>query len=112
MNRWWMIYRLGDGGVEALTLPCFGGKALALFGHEEEAQIFLWSLGSERSHGGWRIRESRSGEVASVLCGPCMNVERVTLDPPPTMGAGWTVMLASVDRDEFLVHLSKQYALR
>jgi hypothetical protein len=61
-----MICRSGIGGVEAMTLRCCGGEALPLFGHEEEAEIFLWSLGSERSYSGWWIRESRCGEVAFV----------------------------------------------
>jgi hypothetical protein len=100
---WWLICRSAAGGIEVLTLPCCGGEALVLFGHEEEAELFLWSLGTEGS-GGWRIKESRCGEVASVLLGPCANVQRVVLDPPPVMMACWTVALASMDRDDFLAH--------
>ncbi len=105
VDWWWMICRSGAGGVEALTLPCFGGRALALFGHEEEAGLFLRSLGVEASDVGWRVRESRCGEVASVLYGPCANVQRVVLDPPQAMSAGWTLALASVHRGDFLARL-------
>ena len=87
-----------------MTLSRCGGEALALFGYAEEAELFLRSLGTEVS-GGWRIRESRCGEVASVLYGPCARVERVTLDPPPTMPTSWAVALASMERDDFLAHL-------
>ena len=104
-GEWWMICRSGVGRVEAMTLPCWGGEALALFGHEEEAEIFLRSLGAGGSSGDWWVRESRCGEVASVLCGPCANAQRVTLDPPPAMPGGWMVEIASVDRGAFLAYL-------
>jgi hypothetical protein len=75
LAAWWMICRPAKGGVEVKTVTCQVGRALALFGHEEEAGLFLWSLGDEGYDAGWRIRKSRCGEVASVLCGPCANVE-------------------------------------
>jgi hypothetical protein len=73
---WWMICRPAKGGVEVKTVPCHGGRALALFGLKEEAGWFVWSLGDEGHDARWRIRESRCGEVASVLCGSCAKVER------------------------------------
>ena len=103
--EWWMICRPVTGDVEAMTLPCCSGKALALFGHEEEAELFLRSLGAEGLRGGWRVREGRRGEVVSVLCGPCAHVQRVVLDPPPAMADDWTVALASVRRGDFLARL-------
>ena len=44
-----------------------GGEALAVFGHEEEAEMYLglWAPGD-----GWRAREIGAGELASVLRGP------------------------------------------
>jgi hypothetical protein len=47
LAAWWMICRPAKGGVEAKMVPCHGGRALALFGHEEEAGLFLWSLRDE-----------------------------------------------------------------
>ena len=79
-------------------------RALALFGHGE-AGLFLWSLRDEGYGAGWRIRESRCGELVSVLCGPCANAERVVLDPLPAMVADGTAALASVDRASFLASL-------
>ena len=51
---------LVDGGSR-------GGEALAVFGHEEEAEMYLglWAPGD-----GWRAREIGAGELASVLRGP------------------------------------------
>jgi hypothetical protein len=105
MVAWWMICRSAKGGVEVMTVPCRGGQALALFGHDEEAELFLWSLGEEGYGAGWRIRESHSGEVASVLYGPCVNVGGVVLDPLPAMVADGTAALASVDRLGFVTSL-------
>ena len=85
-----------------MTIPCRGGRALALFGHGEEAELFLGTFGDEGFDAGWRIRESRCGEVASVLCGPCADVERVVLDPLPAMVADGLAALVSVDRDGFM----------
>jgi hypothetical protein len=100
---WWMICRSVGGRVEAMTVCCYGGEALVLFGREEEAELFLRSLGAEGGDVGWRIRESRCGEIASVLCGPCANAERVVLDPLPAMVAdGTAALLASVDRVSFM----------
>ena len=44
-----------------------GGEALAVFGHGEEAEMYLglWAPGD-----GWRAREFGAGELASVLRGP------------------------------------------
>ena len=105
MTAWWMICRSVGGRVEAMTVPSYGGEALALFGHEEEAELVLWSLGGEGSVAGWRIRESRCGEVASVLCGPCAGVERVVLDPLPAMVADGRAELVSMDRVGFMAGL-------
>ena len=99
-----MIWRSVGGRVETMTVPCYGGEALVLFGHEEEAKLFLRSCGADYD-AGWRIRESRTGEVASVLCGPCANVERVVLDPPPMTVAEGLAALASTDRAGFVAYL-------
>jgi hypothetical protein len=88
-----------------MTVPCYDGQALALFGHEQDAGLFLRSLENEDPDAGWRSRETRCGEVASVLCGPCANAERVVLDPLPASVADGTAALASVDRVNFVASL-------
>jgi hypothetical protein len=104
-GRWWMICRSGAGRVEAMTLPCGGEEALALFGHKKEAELFLRSLASDGPESGWYIREGRRWEVASVLYGPCADAKRVVLDPMPAMVAEGTATLVSVDRVTFVARL-------
>lgn len=82
---WWMISRCEGGKAEVLTISRNGKDVLPLFSHEEEAELFLWSAGPGD---GWRARESRRGEILSLLCGPCSTLERVALDPLPEP---WTV---------------------
>ncbi len=101
--RWWVICRSGTGGVETMTLPCGGEEALALFGHEEEAELYLWSLAFEGLENGWYVRESRRGEIASVLYGA--NARRAALDPLPMMAEEGTIELVSLDRFDFVVGL-------
>ena len=99
-GTWWWIS--GSAGVptEAITVPYGGREALALFGHREDAALFLWSLGEGISGTGWRIRESRSGEIASLLIGS--RAVAVALDPPPGAASDGTGALVSVGRHEFL----------
>lgn len=97
---WWMICRSAQDGLEAMTLPCGGEEALALFGREEEAGLFLLSLGAEGSGDGWRIRESQRAEVASILYDA--SVGRVVLDPSWVMVDEGMAELASVDRAGFV----------
>ena len=101
--KWWMICRYGVDRPEAMTLPRGGGRALALFCHEEEAELFLWSLASDGLENGWRVREGQRGEIVSMLCGP--NAGRVALDPLPTMASEDTIALVSLDRFDFVVGL-------
>ena len=72
---------------------------LSVFGHEEEAELYLWfaELGEE-----WHVRESRCGELLSVLCGPCADVNRVALDPLPQMIEDGTLALLYWGRREFV----------
>ncbi|MCA1740842.1 MAG: hypothetical protein LC740_19080, partial [Actinobacteria bacterium] len=78
---WWLIARNGNSRVEFLTTDREGdcGETLVIFGHEEEAEIFLY-LGGYGDEG-WRARESSSGEIVSVCYGPCSGAEGVALDP-------------------------------
>lgn len=88
-TAWWIVSR----GREAL---------LAVFGHEEEAGMFLWSLGPGKAADGWRVAETRCGELASVLCGPCWGTGGVALDPLPDMIEDGTAALVRVGRERFL----------
>ena len=98
---YWLIAKNENGhGVKVLTVDLAGGEeALPVFGHEEEAEMFL-SLGGAGD--GWRIRESAAGELVSVLYGPCARVGCVVLDPLPVMLDEKTVGLVSLDRERML----------
>ncbi|MDP9481581.1 MAG: hypothetical protein M3R38_38950 [Actinomycetota bacterium] len=104
-TRWWLIFRSAGRGVtwEALTVDLDGEEALAVFSFREEAEMFLELEGLARN--GWRVRESRAGELASVLCGPCAGVEGVALDPPSEIVADRALALIYMGRDAFLDRL-------
>ena len=58
-----------------------GGKdLLPVFGFEEEAIVFLWTLALKP---GWGTRYTSSGELVSLLSGPYASVKRVAVDPLP-----------------------------
>jgi hypothetical protein len=43
-KRWWLIAKNGNSRVEFLTTEsdADGGETLVIFGHEEEAEMFLY----------------------------------------------------------------------
>ena len=100
--KWWVIANTENGRIEFLTTARDkdGGETLPVFGHEEEAEMFL-HLGVY-SDDGWRVRESSTGEIVSVLYGPCSGAERVALDPLPGMVADGTLGLVRLRRERFL----------
>ena len=97
-----MIWRYEGGRTqEVLTVPSAVQEVLLpVFSFEEEAELFVWLA---EPGGGWRVGESRCGELASALCGPCKRVRGVALDPLPrrTLGDG-TAVLFGVERERFL----------
>jgi hypothetical protein len=80
-----------------------GEETLAIFGHEEEAKMFLHLSG--KSDDGWRVRESSTGEIVSVLYGPCSGAKGVALDPMPGMVSEGTVGFVRLERECFLRRL-------
>jgi len=102
--RWWLITKNENGRIEFLTMfrEEYGGEALPIFAYEEEAEMFLHLSGYADS---WSVRESSSGEIVSVLLGPCSGTESVALDPPPKMVADGTLSLVSLRRERFLARL-------
>jgi hypothetical protein len=78
-----------------------GREELPVFSFEDEAQMFL-ELGAPG--GGWRVRVTTAGELTSVLCSLCANVDRVVLDPVPLPGPlieGLNGLL-SMEREAFM----------
>jgi hypothetical protein len=112
----WLIARDARGRSEPLLVDDGGGRggeALAVFGHEEEAEMYLglWAPGD-----GWRAREIGAGELASLLRGPSWpGARRVALDPLPGAlagAAGFDLPLAGMDRDRFAERLARGVARR
>lgn len=81
-RAFWLIVKHRTGGMEVLRTTLASGEeeAVAVFGFESEARMFL-ELGA--SGGGWKVRETTPGELTSVLHGPCAGVGRVVLDLLP-----------------------------
>jgi hypothetical protein len=97
----WVAFAGERWPAQPLTVSLGRGKeALALFSHEEEAQIFLRSLGSAGE--GWRARETSAGEAVSLLYGPCCGVKSVVLDPLPQMLDDGFLGLVALDRWRFV----------
>jgi hypothetical protein len=89
--------------IEVLTLDRDGAKTLPVFSHEEEAEMFL-RLGAPGA--GWEVKDAMTGELVSVLYGPCMGVKDVALDPLPEMVAHRTVGLVSLLRERFTEYIT------
>ncbi len=90
--------------MEVLTLWVTGrGEALPVFSSEEEARMFLGYGALESS---WRVRGTSTGELISVLFGPCGSVERVALDPLPEVDIGLLLALVCMERKDFIKFLS------
>ena len=101
--RWRLLARTERGRVEFLTITARdedGGETLPVFGYEEEAEMFLHLSGY--GDDGWSARESSSGEIVSVLCGPCSGVDGVALDPLPRIVTAETLCLVWMGRECFL----------
>ena len=96
----WLIAKDENGRLEVLvTNFASTEKALPVFSHEEEAELFLrlWEVEGE----GWQIRESTVGEIISVLYEPCVGVKHVALDPLPEMVVERTLGFVSLSREHF-----------
>jgi hypothetical protein len=104
-KRWWLIVKNANSRVEFLTTEsdADGGESLVVFGHEEEAEMFLYFGGYGNDD--WHARESSSGEIVSVLYGPCSGTESVALDPLAEMVACGTLGVVRLRRERFLDQL-------
>jgi hypothetical protein len=99
-SSYWLTAKHENGRIEVRTVCLPGGEAaLAVFGHEEDAELLLWL---EVFNHGWWTRESSAGELISVLDGLRNGVEKVVLDPLPRLLAEKTVGLVSLERERFV----------
>ena len=99
----WLITKYDHSKMNALTIYLSGdGEALAVFGFEEEAEMFL-HLRSATLGEGWGVRQTSVGELVSVLYGPCSNAKKVILDPlPGVVGGEELIGFLSMRRNDFL----------
>ena len=104
----WIITSYQNDQMELLTIdPDVEGSFLAVFSFEEEAQAFLHlSVDGEKKE--WQSRQTKAGELVSVLLGPGANVKQVAFDPLPLPLGRAMLPLVSVNRDTFLQYLSEE----
>ncbi len=102
-TAWWLVAKDGHLRTEMLTVGCGGRRALPVFSGEGEAEMFVWLEGAFDA--GWRIRETPTGELISILCGPCAGVSSIALDPSPGMAKTEMIDLVTVPRERFLDRL-------
>ncbi len=97
---YWLIARDTSEHLDVFTLD-YGGdeRQLPIFSSQEEARLFVEK---EFTKGGWHARPVGTGELVSVLCGPCKTVDRVTLDLPWETLSEVTLALVSLSREVFV----------
>ena len=100
-SMFWVVFADECRLTCPLTLGLEGGKeALAVFSHQEEADMLLWWFGTVGE--GWRIRRTSAGEVVSLLYGPCCGANTVALDPSPQMLADSFISSVALERGRFV----------
>ena len=99
-STFWLVVRHENRQMKVLMVSCSSGQALPVFSGEGEAEMFVWLGGAFED--GWQVRDTSTGELVSILYGPCVDVQRVTLDPSPEMVGIDAVSLVSVTRERFL----------
>ena len=103
----WLIVRRDNTRMKVLTIsPCCNRETLPVFSFKEEAEMFLRLTMPGK---GWYVRETTTGELISVLYGPCAGVERVALDPPPEIFGEAMTDLVSLRRERFVRVLIGKY---
>ena len=100
-SMFWVVFADECRLTCPLTLGLEGGKeALAVFSHQEEADMLLRWFGAAGE--GWHIRQTSAGEVISLLYGPCCGANTVALDPSPQMLADSFLSTVALERGRFV----------
>ena len=100
-SMFWVVFADECRLTCPLTLGLEGGKeALAVFSHQEEADMLLRWFGTAGE--GWHIRQTSAGEVVSLLYGPCCGANTVALDPSPQMLADGFLSSVVLERGRFV----------
>jgi hypothetical protein len=98
-NPFWLITRRRHAGVDILTMGLADGRRmLPVFSFEEEAALYL----RRGIRGSWGLRPTEVGELVSLLCGLCREVELVALDPMSDVEADVVKGFVSLERERFV----------
>ena len=98
----WLIVTRTHGSMELLTIDAGGETVLPVFSFREEVELFLRL---QANGADWWPRETTTGELASLLLGLCARVDKVALDPLPSLGERETIGLVSTGRRRFMRYL-------
>ena len=98
----WLIVTRAHGSMEVLTIDAGGETVLPIFSFREEVELFLHL---QAKGADWRPRETTTGELASLLLGLCARVDKVALDPLPSLGERETIGHVSTGRRRFMRYL-------
>ena len=101
-RSFWLIVTRSHGRMEVLTIDAGGETVLPVFSFQEEGEFFL-SL--EAVEADWWLRETTTGELVSLLLGLCARVDKVALDPLPSLGKREIIGLVSTGRRHFVRYL-------
>jgi hypothetical protein len=85
--------------MEVLTIDAGGETVLPVFSFREEVELFLRL---QANGADWWPRETTTGELASLLLGLCARVDKVALDPLPSLGERESIGLLSTGRRRFM----------
>jgi hypothetical protein len=106
-RSFWLIVTQAHGRMEVLTIDAGGETVLPVFSFQEEGEFFL-SL--EAAEADWWPRQTTTGELVSLLLGLCARVDKVALDPLPSLGEREIVGLVSTGRRRFVRYLMGEVA--
>jgi hypothetical protein len=88
--------------MEVMTIDAGGETVLPVFSFREEVELFLRL---QANGADWWPRETTTGELASLLLGLCARVDKVALDPLPSLGERESIGLLSTGRRRFMRYL-------
>jgi hypothetical protein len=104
---YWLLVKRRRDRLEVLTTSLADGqRVLPVFSFEEEAKLYL-RLGIRD---GWRVRQTGAGELVSLLCGLCREVELVALDPMSDVETDIMDRLVGLKRERFVDVLLRREA--
>jgi hypothetical protein len=103
----WLIVTRAHGSMEVLTIDAGGETVLPIFSFREEVELFLRL---QANGADWWPRETTTGELASLLLGLCARVDKVALDPLPSLGEREIIGLVSTGRRRFMRYLMGEVA--